>query len=286
MAGRVSSASSGIITLLTDFGTCNAFVGIMKGVILGAYPRARLVDLTHDLDSQDVLGGALLLRSAVPYFPCGTVHLAVVDPGVGSSRRGLVIATRTALLVGPDNGILSLAARALGGGRAQALDIDQLVARRIVRAPVSQTFHGRDVFAPIAAHLAKGRPLRSLGPAVDRIVELALPACRITRTQIVGEVIYIDRFGNLITNIGAEDLNELASYSPASLSVSIGRVRSDDIDGLVPAYASVPQGTPLAILGSWGQLEIAVRDGNARQRLSARCGTPVRVTVNGNALKR
>jgi hypothetical protein len=279
MAGRVSSARSGIITLLTDFGMRDAFVGIMKGVILGAYPRAQLVDLAHDLDPQDVLAGALLLRSAVPYFPRGTVHLAVIDPGVGSSRRGLVIATRAALLVGPDNGVLSLAARALGGGRAHALDIDQLVARRIVHAPVSQTFHGRDVFAPIAAHLAKGLPLRSIGPAVDRIVELAVPACRSTRTQIVGEVIHIDRFGNLITNIGADDLAGLASYSPASLSVSIGRERRERIDGLVPAYASVPKGALLTILGSWGQLEVAVRDGSARQWLSARCGTPVRVTV-------
>ncbi len=273
---RGSAGAGRVVTLLTDFGTRDAFVGIMKGVMLGINPRATFVDLTHDIDAQDVVAAALVLRSAVPYFPRGTVHLVVVDPGVGSARRALAIATKQATLVGPDNGVLLPAARLLGLERAHAIDIERPATARILRRPISHTFHGRDVFAPVAAHLSAGLALRSLGPPAGDLVEPALPECRAGEREITGAVVHVDRFGNLITNIAASDLARLRRFSPDDLSVSIAGMQ---IRGLVPAYAAVAEGEVLAIVGSWGQLEIAVRGGSAAQRLTARRGTAVRAAV-------
>jgi len=273
---RRSARADGIITLLSDFGTRDAFVGIMKGVILGVNPRARLIDLSHEIEPQDVRGGALVLRSAARYFPPRTVHLAVVDPGVGSARRAIAIATPQAFLVGPDNGVLTPAARALGIERAHAIDIKRLLAAKILRGPISATFHGRDVFAPVAAHLSAGLPLGSLGPATADIEELSLPSCRASEREIAGEVIHVDRFGNLVTNIAEGDLRRLNGFSPARLSVSIAAMR---IRGLVPAYAAVAEGEVLALVDSWGQLEIAVRGGSAARRLAADRGAAVQAAV-------
>jgi S-adenosyl-L-methionine hydrolase (adenosine-forming) len=257
---------SGIITLLTDFGTDDAFVGIMKGVVLGINRQARLVDLSHAVPPQQLLAGSLLLRSAVGYFADGTVHVAVVDPGVGSERRALVIETERAWLIGPDNGILSLAARFLG-----VRDIHQIANCELLRQPVSQTFHGRDVFAPVAAHVSRGISLETVGPSVEAVAEIDVPRPRRLDGGVNGEVIYVDHFGNLVTNIDAECV---ASFPARPLSVSI---QGTLIAGPVPAYTSVTEGTPLSIVGSWGMLEIAVRGGNAAARLAAGPGTPVAV---------
>jgi S-adenosylmethionine hydrolase len=257
-----------IITLLTDFGTADAFVGIMKGVILGIAPQVRIVDLTHAVPPQQVVPGALLLRSAVPFFPPGTIHVAVVDPGVGAARRPLLVETDHGVLIGPDNGVLSLAV-------AQA---ERRVARHITeealfRHPVSQTFHGRDVFAPVAAHLARGTPPQACGPVVDTIGELALPAVQRTARGLTGAVLYVDRFGNLVTNI---DAGALSSFPGSTLSVSINDTQ---VAGPVRAYAAVAPGLPLAIVGSWGMLEIAVRNGSAADTFAAAPGTPVIVNL-------
>ncbi len=260
--------AAGIITLLTDFGTADAFVGIMKGVILGVCPQVRFVDLSHAIPAQQILPAALLLRSAVRFFPAGTVHLAVVDPGVGRARRPIVIETARGCLVGPDNGVLSMAAVALGGGQAWLIENQEFLLQ-----PVSQTFHGRDIFAPVAAHLACGVDPQALGPRIDSIVELAVPAPQRTAAQIAGEVISVDHFGNLITNI---DASALATFPDRGVSVSIGTKR---VAGPVAAYADVAAGTALAIVGSWGMLEIAVRNGNAAKTLAAGPGTPVTVVV-------
>jgi len=258
--------ASGIITLLTDFGSADAFVGIMKGVILAVNPHAKLVDLTHAIPPQQILPAALVLRSAVPFFPTGTVHVAVVDPGVGSTRRPVVVETEHAVLVGPDNGVLSLATAALGGGAARVIENAAFFHR-----PVSQTFHGRDIFAPAAAHLSCGVQADALGPRIDQTVELALPALQRTPTSLRGEVIYADHFGNLLTNIDAQ---ALARFPARRVSVSIG---GTPVAGPVNAYAAVPAGTALAIVGSWGVLEIAVRNGNAAQTFAAGPGMPVTV---------
>jgi S-adenosylmethionine hydrolase len=260
--------SSGIVTLLTDFGTADAFVGIMKGVILGVYRDARLVDLTHAAPPQQVLPAALILRSAVPFFPIGTTHLAVVDPGVGSARQPIVVETERGCLVGPDNGLLSLAATVLGRRQARAIENAQLF-----HHPLSHTFHGRDVFAPVAAHLAAGNRPETVGPPIESTVELTVPAPTETVSGLHGEVIHVDHFGNLLTNIGTDALTR---FTAQRVSVSIN---GKPVAGPVNAYAAVPAGTPLAIVGSWGVVEIAVRNGSAAQTFAAALGTPVAVVV-------
>jgi S-adenosyl-L-methionine hydrolase (adenosine-forming) len=257
---------SGIITLLTDFGTADGFVGVMQGVILGINPQAQLVDLSHQVAAQQILPAALILRSAVRFFPAGTVHVAVVDPGVGSARRPIVIDTEHGLLVGPDNGVLSLAATAAARRQVRLIENETLV-----RQPVSQTFHGRDVFAPVAAHLSRGVSVDVVGPRLHSIVELTVPPPQQTPAGLIGEVIYVDHFGNLLTNIAADALTH---FPLQGLSVSI-----DDkpVAGPVAAYAAVPEGAALAIVGSWGVVEIAVRNGSAAQTFAAGPGTPVTV---------
>jgi len=259
---------SGIITLLTDFGTADAFVGTMKGVILGINRDVQIVDLTHAVPPQQILPAALILRSAVPFFPTRTTHVAVVDPGVGSTRRPIVIEAEAGYLVGPDNGVLSLAAAAVGRRQVRVIDNAQCF-----RHPVSQTFHGRDIFAPAAAHLAGGGAAEVLGPPIESIVELTVPAPTDTAYGLHGEVIHIDHFGNLLTNI---DAGALARFTVQGVSVSIN---GEAVAGPVNAYAAVPEGTPLAIVGSWGVVEIAVRNGSAAETFAAGLGTPVTVAV-------
>jgi S-adenosylmethionine hydrolase len=261
-----------LITLLTDFGMADGYAGIMKGVICGIAPSARIVDISHQVAAQDVRGGALVLRSAVPFFPRGSIHVAVVDPGVGSARAPIVIATDAAIFVGPDNGLLAPAVAAQGGPY-RCWRIENPPYRR---AAVSRTFHGRDVFAPAAAHLAVGARPEDVGPRQETIEPLTLPQSQCSAAGLRGEVIYVDHFGNLISNISADDLK---SFATAGLSVSINDV--SDVP-LVSAYAQGAPSAALAIINSWGLLEIAVRDGNAARHLGASAGTPVTVTRSGS----
>lgn len=258
--------ASGIITLLTDFGTRDAYVGIMKGVALGICPAARLVDLTHEVPPQAVRLGALVLRNAVEFFADGSVHVAVVDPGVGSARAPLLVVTDRAYLVGPDNGLLAPAAAALG-----LRAVRRLANEEFFRHPVSDTFHGRDVFAPVAAHLAAGRPPDAFGPELPGLQPLDLPAPRSEANAVHGEVLYVDRFGNLITNIPAA---ALGSFHAPGVSV---RIAGMTLSPLAPTYAAVAPGALVALVGSWRTLEVAVRDGNAAEQLKAGIATPVTV---------
>ncbi len=254
-----------ILTLTSDFGLADPFVGAMKGVILSICPGARLVDLTHGIPPQDILAGQLALRSSVPFFPSGTVHLAVVDPGVGSGRRALAVHAAGQWLVGPDNGLLSFAFDAAGW---RAVEI---TAERYRLPLVSRTFHGRDIFAPAAAHLARGLRLEHLGPPVLDPLRLEIPSARLLGAALLGEVIAADRFGNLITSITEEALDALPGGGVIEIEIAgrgLGRLRS--------AYAEVEPGAPGAIIGSQGRVEIFVRDGSARSALGAAAGTPVR----------
>jgi S-adenosylmethionine hydrolase len=257
-----------IVSLLTDFGTQDAFVGIMKGVILSINPAVALVDLSHDVPPQDVVAGALILRSAVAFFPPQTIHAAVVDPGVGSTRRALLIETHNAFFIGPDNGLLSLAAPA-----EAVVRIIHLTNAEYFLAARSHTFHGRDVFAPVAAHLSLGRAPEQFGPAVTTMERLTLPRIEQSRTGLTGSVIYVDRFGNLITNITEADLRP---FSKENLLVSINTVQ---VHGVVASYAAVEIGTPAAFINSWGMLEIAVRNGSAAQRFGVLAGHLVHLTL-------
>jgi S-adenosylmethionine hydrolase len=256
-----------LITLLSDFGTADAYVGIMKGVALGVRRDLTLIDLTHEIPPQAVAVGALVLRSAVPFFPPATVHCAVVDPGVGSARAGIAVVTDGAVLIGPDNGLLAPAVEALGGARA----IVELKHTALFHHPVSATFHGRDIFAPVAAHVAGGLDPLTLGPRRDDLARLSLPAPRLSADSVAGEVIHVDRFGNLLTNIEA---TALAAFRDQSLSVTVGAM---SLTGLVTTYADVAPGRVCALVSSWGTLEIACRDGSAAAALAAGRGAAVTV---------
>jgi S-adenosylmethionine hydrolase len=261
-----------VITLTTDFGTDDIFVGVMKGVILGINPAACIVDLTHSVPPQAVDIGALLLRLALPYFPAGTIHLAVVDPGVGSPRRAVCAKTASGVLVGPDNGLLTPAAER--AGVQQVVECTDPTYWLPVAGP---TFHGRDIFAPVAAHLSLGVPLERLGNQGVRLTPLVLPEPQREAgresPRVLGLVIHVDRFGNLITNVAAADLE---GFPRQQLSVSIAGVA---LRGLVSSYAAVPEGELLALLNSWGLLEIAQRNGSARDRAGVGRGAPVVVTA-------
>jgi S-adenosylmethionine hydrolase len=261
-----------IITLLTDFGTSDAYVGIMKGVALGICPSARLVDLTHAVPPQAIQVGALLLRSAVEFFPNGAIHLAVVDPGVGTARAPVLVVTERGFLVGPDNGLLAPAASMLG-----VRAVYQLTRAEYFRRPVSDTFHGRDIFAPVAAHLAAGTAPESFGPLLLALQPLDLPEPRVEADAVHGEVVYVDRYGNLITNI---DASALTSFNHRSLSV---RIAGMTLSPIASTYAAVVPGAPVALIGSWRTLEVGVRDGNAAQQLGAAIGAAVSVVAAGRA---
>ena len=254
-----------LITLTTDFGARDPFVGVMKGVILGICPDARLVDLTHEIAPQDVRGAQLALESAVGFFPPGTIHLAVVDPGVGSARRPLALEAGGQRFVGPDNGLFTFALSDPGWTAVT------LEARRYRLPEVSRTFHGRDVFAPAAAHLARGVALADLGPPARDLARQPLPVARSEGTSLLGEVLAADRFGNLITSI---TVAQLAGAPDVVVEVA-GRT----LGGLLAAYAEGERDRAAPILGSQGRLEIFVRDGDARALLGAEPGTPVRVRL-------
>lgn len=256
----------GLITLTTDFGLRDPFVGIMKGVLLSICPSARLVDLTHEVPPQDILAGSLALEAAAPFFPSGTVHLAVVDPGVGSARRALAVLAGGCYFVGPDNGLLTVALERDGWTTVS------VTAPEYRLAEVSRTFHGRDVFAPAAAYLAAGVPLERFGPVVSDPERLRRPGCRLERGELLGEVLDTDRFGNLITSIPAARLAELTGFGGLALEVAGRRLL-----GPVDAYAEGGDGEPAVIIGSTGRLEIFVRGGSARDGLGVGRGAIVRV---------
>jgi len=257
-----------IVTLLTDFGERDGFVGIVKGVLLGICPSARIVDLSHDVSAQDVMGGALVLASAVAHFPPGTVHLAVVDPGVGTARRPILIETERFVLVGPDNGLLSLAAERAAVRRVIHLDR----AEHFLPSP-SQTFHARDVFAPVAARCASGVAVTELGSTIDAFERLDLPQPRRLEDAIEGQVIHVDRFGNLICNIARDGVD---GFLEKALSINMSGVQIPEIS---PHYSAVREGKPVALWNSWGRLEIAIRNGSAARLLRARNGDRVQVKL-------
>jgi S-adenosylmethionine hydrolase len=262
---------SGIVTLLTDFGVTEPFVGVMKGVLLRECPSARLIDLSHDLPAQDVAAAAFWSAMSAGYFPEGTVALAVVDPGVGSSRAAIVVEASARWFVGPDNGIFDLVRERLGPARIRHIDTETL---RITAA--SRTFHGRDLFAPIAGRLCAGTlAFEDVGPEhaptpAPPPLRMATPERRADgRVRFEGRVITVDHFGNLICNV--EPGAELGAAF--NLEVAEQRVRCG------ATYSDAAPGETIGYLGSFGQLEIGVRNGNARDRLGATPGT--RVVLEG-----
>ena len=261
-----------MITLTTDFGTKDAYVAAMKGVMLGICPEARFVDVTHEISPQDVMEAAFVLREAVPYFPDGAVHLVVIDPGVGTGRRPVAVRTGTDWFVGPDNGLFPLV---LGDTSPDA--IVELNNRRCWRTTTpSTTFHGRDIFAPAAAHLAAGRPLEDLGSSVDALKPLRWAQPRVDEDGIKGWIVHIDHFGNCITNISRDlfetHLPDHDSRSESAYKCFVGheRFRRTHV-----TYGAVSEGDPLLLFGSSGYLEVAVNGGSAADQLNLRKGDSV-----------
>ena len=272
------SPSRPVITLTTDFGSIDPYVGVMKGVVLGINPEASLVDITHQIEPQNILQGAFLLGKGYHFFPPHAIHLVVVDPGVGSSRRPIILETPRGRFVGPDNGVLSYV---LTDGGAQPLmgKADQVGLPAEWRAyhltnpgywlhPLSSTFHGRDLFAPVAGHLSLGVLPQEMGEEVDSLTCLPVDAPTWEDDRLRGRVVHIDRFGNLITDLPSSLLDEAPQ-----LKVDVGGSR---IRGLSANYA---QGDGLlALIGSYDTLEVALKNGSAAAKLGAHIGDAVLVT--------
>lgn len=254
-----------IITLTTDFGTSSPYVAAMKGVILSMNPEALLVDITHEVPPQDIRQGALVLEEIGPLFPTQTIHVAVVDPGVGTNRELVFAEISGRIYLAPDNGLLSRLALT-----AQPSRIVALTDSSFWREQVSATFHGRDILAPVAAHLSNGLPPERLGEPRERLAAIDWPECEVMPQKISGEVTSVDSFGNLITNITAEQLNGVPTGE--ELSVRCGE---HETAGLFRTYGDQPEMTLIALVGSSGKLELAIVGENAAAMLGEGVGSPV-----------
>jgi len=253
-----------IITLTTDFGTADWFVGTMKGVILSLQPGAQIVDITHEIPTGDIRAGAFALAASHGFFPGGTVHVAIVDPGVGSRRRAIAVRTADAFFVGPDNGVLSLAL-----AREKIKAVHRITNEQLFLRPLSNTFQGRDVFAPVAAKLSNGLALGKVGATIKKFVKLGWPEPRRTADSIEGEIVYIDRFGNAITNMRN---GRFTSMGKSACEIFLEGKR---LCSLQEFYQAVAHGTPVAVPGSSGFLELAVNGGSASKKFKLQVGQAV-----------
>lgn len=262
-----------IVTLLSDFGLKDPYVSEMKAVILSVYPQATIIDITHQIDRFNVRMGAFHLACAVPYFPNGTVHMAIVDPGVGTRRRPIVVETTRNLFVGPDNGLLILAASKEGIRHVYVIGN-----QRFMLPKVSNTFHGRDIFAPATAHLARGRAPAEFGEEIQNyeVPDFAEP--RFEKGVISGEILHVDRFGNIITNIPSEFLAKLPAHKNTRLSAAIGNETA--VLNFRSTYSNAAIGEFLALVGSHDLLEVSVNQGNAAKLFRVRSGEPISIELN------
>lgn len=259
---------SNIVTLTTDFGLQDHYVSVMKAVMLGINPDLRFVDVSHQIPPQDIMAGAWVLKNASMEFPPETVHLVVVDPGVGTERDAVAVRIKDQLFVGPDNGIFSLI------GDAYDYEAYRINNPKYWKKEPSNTFHGRDVFAPVAAHLASGVPLSALGDPVEELVTYRWAVPISDRDGIQGWVIHIDRYGNLITNITSEMIQESADSSKFRIYAG-----NTILDKIVPTFNSVEDGEPAAYIGSSDTLEIAINKGNAQEMLGVQKGAQVSIII-------
>jgi len=259
---------SRLITLTTDFGNQDHYVSVMKAVMLDIVPEARFIDVSHEIPPQDVMAGAWVVRNSAPYFPPNTVHLVVVDPGVGTNRTPVAIKIKDQFFVGPDNGIFSLIGEDFG---YEAVKLEN---EKFWRKNRSNTFHGRDIFAPVAAHIANGIPLKDLGSPLEKLVTYRWAIPISDKDGIQGWIVHIDRFGNLVSNIPSSLIKE--TIGDSRLKIYVGNTILDEI---VPTFGAVPDGEPAAYIGSSDKLEIAINKGNAKQMLGVEKGAQVSIVV-------
>jgi S-adenosylmethionine hydrolase len=269
---------NGIITLTTDFGLVDSYVGTMKGVILGIAPAAQLIDITHAVSPQNIHQAAYIVQTFYRYYPAGTVHLVVVDPDVGGERRAIALGTPGGTFVAPDNGVLTYIWRdAVDRWGAAACAVVELANPRFWLPQVSSTFHGRDIFAPVAAHLASGVPIEQVGQRIDDLTEADLEQPAPGRSGgLVGRIIHVDHFGNCITNITPHHLEQARLGERITVKIIDQRIA-----GISRTFADVPVGALVALVGSNNRLELAVRNGSAAQTLGVGIGDTVKVYAAG-----
>jgi len=265
-----------IVTLTTDFGINDHFVGTMKGVILNIAPQAEIVDICHAVQAFDVLDGALAIAQSYDYFPSGTIHVVVVDPGVGSARRPILMSTEKHYFVAPDNGVLSLVY-----SREERIRVRHITGEHYFLQPVSNTFHARDLFAPVAGWLAKGVDSGKFGDEISDYVRLNAPKPKpVNDKTLRGVVLKVDRFGNLVTNFTPNDVPALFAATPPSFKIVVGKTEITEM------HSNYAEGTPneiFGILGSMGYLEIAANRGSAVQLVGSGKGTEVLIALEGAA---
>jgi len=262
-------AQQRFITLTTDFGASDHFVGTMKGVVYNINPSARVVDISHEVPSYDLLDGALTIAQAYSYFPPETIHVVVVDPGVGSARRPILARTEKCFFVAPDNGVLSLALE-----REKQVSVRHITAENYFLHPVSRTFHGRDIFAAVAGWLSTGLEPSDFGQEVSDYVRFSIPTPKVSQKGIQGVILKVDKFGNLVTNITPQHIPLFDPHSPP-FKIVVGK---HEITRMRKSYAEGPSGEVFAILGSMGFLEIAMNQGSAARALEAGKGAEVMVS--------
>lgn len=259
-----------IITLTTDFGLKDPYAAEMKAAILGICPTAAIVDITHEIEKFNIRMGAYVLASAVPYFPKGAIHVAVVDPGVGTRRRPILITTQQGFFIGPDNGVLILAAEQQG-----ISCIHEITNPRLMLPRVSSTFHGRDVFAPAAAYLANGMPTAEFGPEIHQVVKPEFTKVTRRKNALVGEVLHVDNFGNIITNIGEKETVQLRTKDVVNVELPNQKLKLK----LCKAYGEAKPQEPLALIGSHNYLEIAINQGNAATAFKTKPGDKIKLSL-------
>ena len=256
-----------IITLTTDFGLKDPYVAEMKAVILNLSPNVEVVDISHQIEKFSVKMGAYVLSSVAPYFPKGTIHVAVVDPGVGTERQPILIQTENGYLIGPDNGVLALTVRNTAGRKR----VHGIVNKKLMMSNVSNTFHGRDIFAPAAAHLANGVSPDEFGPEISQIVTPGFAKIARRKGMFVGEVIYIDDFGNIITSFGEEEIGFMKSERTIDFKLKNARLRLK----FCKTYGEADLKEPMALIGSHNFLEISINQGNAAKVFKIKSGDKI-----------
>jgi S-adenosylmethionine hydrolase len=257
-----------LITLLTDFGTKDHYVASMKGVILSINPRCLLIDITHQVSPHDILEGAFVLANAYSHFPKGTIHLAVVDPGVGGTRKPILLVTQDYYFIGPDNGLFTMVSQ-----KESLKQIIVLDKQKYHLSKASTTFHGRDIFAPVAAHLSMGVKPNVVGHEIDALFCSGFEGPLIKEGKLLGEILHVDTFGNLVSNIDEGRFFQFTRGRPFVI-----RARGKTIRGLKKGYWEGKKDEPIALFGSSGFLEISMREGNAQKSLKVKRGDPIEIS--------